>query len=571
MIGETERILVCCGKGCAGNGAQEVASAIEEELVKRGYDSASSVKVVRTGCAGECDQGPIVRLMPNDITYYRVSTKHAAAIVDSLSGEPVKKLVFKKKRQYYEKLTDNPFYGLQYRVALQYLGVVNPLSFEDYTAYGGYNRLKTAWTMAPIAVHEKLQNSGLRLKRSNPESPATAWLETSHQAPTQIVCSINSNGFDDPVGIALAEGSPHAIIEGMTLAMHAFQACEGIFIMKSKDETACNTMRRAIEDVLASEILTSTAKELGQAITLTVEEEADYPYKDAAPTNALLSIDAETLAVLPFAIGNALESSSSTSDNFRETKVFALDGKAKHIGLVEVPTGTSLRTLVFKVGGGIAGDRPLKAIRIGSPAGIYISESAMGMPIDFDSFAQHGIAMDAGSISVLDDRTCIVKTTRNALRKLNAQTASTNLAYGEHLRKAIALLEQLCVGDGEPGDADLLSQIGLSMHAAATTRSERSGADCLLSSIEHFRSEYDAHAREKRCPAGSCPKLTQFVISPEACAGCDACSDACPSEAITGEQRQPHAIDYDKCVSCGTCRDVCRFHAILTERKPLTE
>jgi NADH-quinone oxidoreductase subunit F len=563
MINGTERILVCCGYQCAKNSALEIASAIEEELARRDGHDVSSVEVVHVGCVGECDQGPIVRFMPRDITYYRVSAKHVAAIVDSLYGEPVKKLLFRKKRQHFEKLSDNPYFGLQNRTALRYMGVVAPMSIDDYIAHGGYAVLKSAQSKSCLATLTKLQESGLRIKCGKASSPAPTWLEAGRQAPRRIVCNVNANGFDDPVGISLAEGSPHALVEGMAVAMHATKAGEGIFRMRQKDILACNVLQRAIEDACASEVF-GTA--FGKIECITNHSEPDYD--DSACESAALALDAETLAAIPPMLSESLEHHNGGDEaSPRETKAFALGGKAKHKGFVECPMGTSLRTLIFKIGGGVMVDRPLKAVKVGKPAGTYLPESLIDLPIDFDSFAQHGIPMQAGSVSILDDHTCIVRMVCSDFQRLCAPNQNSGRSESENLSKAIALLKRLCAGNGDTNDVELLNQIALSMRATTTNRCEQRAANSLLSSIEHFRDEFEAHACEKRCPAGSCPKLTQFVISPEACAGCDACTEVCPAEAIIGEQREPHVIDFEKCISCGTCRDVCRFHAVLTERR----
>lgn len=565
MINGTERILVCCGQRCADNCACEIANAIEEELAKRDSHDTSSVEIVRVGCVGECDQGPIVRFMPRDVTYYRVSAKHVAAIVDSLYGEPVKKLLFRKKRQHFEKLSENPFFGLQHRVALKHVGAIDPSSIDDYIAHGGYAVLKNAQSNPYLNTLAELQKSGLRIKCRASSSLEPTWPETGCQAPQRIVCKVNMNDCDSPVGITLAEGSPHALVEGMAVAMHATKANKGIFFIRQEDASAYGALQRAIEDACVSEVLGMSSSRIECRIAHS-EPDCD----DDAPANATLALDAETLAAIPVVLSERLEHHNSEDRaESMETKAFALEGKAKHIGFVETPMGTSLRTLIFKIGGGIASDRPLKAVEIGGPAGSYLPESLIDLPIDFDSFAELGIPINAGSVNVLDDRTCIAKAVRDSIQQLCAQNPDASSANRENFHRAIALLEGLCAGAGGMDDVERLQLIGLSMRDAATNRFERRAANSLLSSIEHFRDEFEAHACEKRCPAGSCPKLTQFVISPEACAGCDACTDACPAKAIIGEQREPHVIDCEKCISCGTCRDVCRFHAVLTEQRSL--
>ena len=573
MINGTERILVCCSKTCTANGAQQVADAIEEELIKRGYCDDISVRLVRTGCIGECDQGPIVRLMPRDVTYYRVGAKHAASIVDSLDGEPVKKLLFKKKRVHFEKLSENPFFGLQHRASLRHVGVIDPLSIEDYIAHGGYAGLKKARTISPNDIFSMLQKCGLHIKRADATTSELSWHEAASLDVQQIFCFVNTGGFDDPVGLALAEGLPHGIIEGMAIALRATKATKGVFYLKSENSSARSLLQNAVADARAAGMLDLTADELAIEIDTAIpaedaHEQQTDPRNDEMAAETNLLIGAETLASIPFALNEGPDYYQRASiNNSKGTKAFSLGGKAKHIGLVEVQMGTSLRTLIFKIGGGVAGDRPLKAVRIGGSTGIYLSEPTIDLSVDFDSFAARGIPMDVGSIDVLDDRTCIVKTMHSGLKRLLIQNPTRSANFDQCLRKAISILERMGNGSSEASDVNALEEIGPLMKDAASGSGELMSANSLLSSIEHFRHEYEAHALEQRCPAGACPKLTRFFISPEACAGCDACSDACPASAISGNQREPHIIDYETCISCGTCRDVCRFHAVLTERR----
>ena len=559
MINGTERILVCCGGKCAGNGAREVADAIAEELGMRGLEGALAVEVVRVGCMGECDQGPIVRLMPRDVAYYRVSAKHAAAIVGSLEGKPVRKLLYKKKRQHFEKLSDNPFFALQQRVVLERIGAIDPLSVEDYVTNGGYSSLTAIRDMSPSAILSALEESGFRIKREEPAFPAPTWLEAGKRAPKRIVCDVGLNGLDDPIGLALAEGSPHVVIEGMAVAMRAFSASDGLFRMRPEDAAGCDAIRRAIADARSAGVFESAPECPGLEIV------PFCPDGERAQAASTLHIDAEALAALPSLFGGRIG-----GEKPKATKAFALGGKAKHEGLVEVALGTTLRALVCKIGGGVSGDRPLKALRIGGPTGVFLPEPLVDLPVASEAFALHGIPMDSGSITVLDDRSCIVKTLCNDIERLCVWVKEANSPNLESLEEAHALLGKLCAGDGMPGDIEALRDAGLAICGASTNLLERRAAESLLCALERFRNEFEAHAVEKRCPAGSCAQLTQFVISADACAGCDACTNACPAKAIVGEQREPHAINHEKCISCGTCRDVCRFHAILAERRSFT-
>ncbi|MBQ6453083.1 MAG: 4Fe-4S binding protein, partial [Coriobacteriales bacterium] len=274
----------------------------------------------------------------------------------------------------------------------------------------------------------------------------------------------------------------------------------------------------------------------------------------------------ETLASIPtiLAKGGA-EYAKLGTETSKGTKVFAMVGKVKHTGLVEVPMGTSLRTLIYDIGGGILGNRPFKAIQTGGPSGGCIPESLLDLPVDFDTLSKYGAMMGSGGMIVMDDRSCMVEVARYYVEFLSQESCGKCIPCREGLRHMLAILTDICEGRGKPGDIDLLERIGHTMQDASLCALGKSAANPVLTTIKYFRDEYEAHINEHRCPAGVCPKLTRFVINPDTCTGCDACARVCPVKAISGERRAAHLIDQDKCITCGSCREACKFEAVLTE------
>ena len=558
MINGTERILVCCGTGCIANGALGVADAIERELVAHGLSDEVKVdvSVVRTGCSGECEQGPIVRFMPRDLMYYRVKERDAAAIVESLEGEPVKKLLFKKDGETYEHMDDNPYYALQHKVVLKDVGIIDPLSLDDYIARGGYEGLKKALAMTPDEIITEVEKSGLRGKGGAGFPTGRKWRTAAGYDvfPKYIVC----NGDEGDPGAFMdgstMEGSPHAVIEGMIIGALAIGAEEGVLYIRDEYALARDHIQHAIDDAYAAGILGESIMGTDHKLDLSIVR-GGGAFVCGESTALMASIEGrvgeprakyirsvqrglfdhptvlnnvESLASIPTILREGGEAYAQVgTERSKGTKVFAMVGKVKHTGLVEVPMGTTLRTLIYDIGGGIIDDRPFKAIQTGGPSGGCIPEELLDLPVDFDT-----------------------------------------LVGREGLRQMRAILTDICEGRGKPGDIELLERIGRTMQDASLCALGRTAPNPVMTTIKFFRDEYEAHIDRKECPAGVCAELTQFAIKPDACTGCGLCSRACPAGAISGDRKEVHVIDPAKCIACGSCREACRFDAVLTERRP---
>lgn len=596
MINGTDRILVCCGTSCIANGALDVADAIEKELTARGLADDVCVNVVRTGCSGECEQGPVVRFMPRDLMYYRVAVRDAKAIVDSLDGAPVKKLLHKRDGQFFEHMDDNPFYALQHKVVLKDVGIIDPLSLDDYISRGGYEGLKRALSMTPDEIISEVEKSGLRGKGGAGFPTGRKWRSAAgyDEWPKYIVC----NGDEGDPGAFMdgstMEGCPHAVIEGMVIGALAIGAEEGVLYIRDEYALARDHIQHAIDDAYAAGILGDSIMGTPHKLHLSIVR-GGGAFVCGESTALMASIagrvgeprakyirsvqrglfdkptvlnNVETLASVPTILRfGGEEYAKLGAEKSKGTKVFAMVGKVKHTGLVEVPMGTTLRTLIYDIGGGIMNDRPFKAIQTGGPSGGCIPESLLDLPVDFDTLTEYGAMMGSGGMIVMDDRSCMVEVARYYVDFLCEESCGKCTPCREGLRQMRAILTDICEGRGRPGDIELLERICHTMQDVSLCALGRTAPNPVLTTIRFFRDEYEAHIERKECPAGVCPDLTRFTINAEACTGCGMCSRVCPANAISGEVKTAHVIDPDKCIACGSCREACRFDAVETMRR----
>ena len=593
-MSSVDRILVCCGTGCIANGALEVADAIEQQIAQQGIDAKLQLKVCRAGCSGECEAGPVVRFMPRDLMYYRVRPKDAEAIVASIEGEPVEKLMYKADGKPVEHMADNPFYALQHKIVLANVGVIDPLSLDEYRAAGGYEGLERALKMTSEQIIDEVDKSGLRGKGGAGFPTGRKWRTAAGYDvfPKYIVC----NGDEGDPGAFMdgstMEGCPHAVIEGMIIGALAIGAEEGVLYIRDEYALARDHVQRAIDDAYAAGILGEHIMGTDHKLDLSIvrgggafvcgestalmasiegrvgEPRAKYirSVQRGLFDNPTVLNNVETLASIPAILRDGGEAYAQIgTENSKGTKVFAMVGKVKHTGLVEVPMGTTLRTLVYDIGGGIIDDRPFKAIQTGGPSGGCIPESLLDLPVDFDTLVEYGAMMGSGGMIVMDDRSCMVEVARYYVDFLCEESCGKCTPCREGLRQMRTILTDICEGRGRQGDVELLERICHTMEDASLCALGRTAANPVLTTIKFFRDEYEAHIDGHRCPAGVCPALTSFRIDSDACTGCTMCSRACPTGAISGEKKAAHAIDPKLCIACGSCREACRFNAVLTE------
>ena len=591
-------IRVCCGTGCLANGSMKVAEEFEKQL--KGEDCAKVECVVKkTGCNGFCENGPLVTILPENIAYYHVKPTDVTEILEkSVKGDDVvERLLYKGNDGKPVKTRfDNPFYKPQKKIALRNIGAIDPESIDDYIASGGYKALKKALKMTPQEIIEEMKTSGLR-GRGGAGFPTGKKWETAagYDVFPKYVCCNGDEG--DPGAFmdrSILEGDPHSVLEGLAICSLAIGAEEGFLYIRDEYALAVKHVRKAIKDAEERGYLGNDIMKSGKKLKLSVvrgggafvcgestalmksiegkvgEPRAKYirSVQKGLWDHPTVLNNVETLANVPYIIENGGENFAKIGTaKSTGTKVFALVGKVKRTGLVEIPMGTTMRELIYDIGGGIINDRPFKAVQTGGPSGGCIGEDLLDTPLDFDELKAKGSMMGSGGVIVMDDRSCMVEVARYYVEFLCGESCGKCTPCREGLRRMLEILTGICEGRGKMEDIDLLEDIAETMGDASLCALGKSAMNPVLTTLKTFRSEYEAHIKEHRCPAGVCTKLTSFYIDKDACKGCSACAKQCPANAISGELKSPFTIDQKKCITCGSCRDTCRFGAVKTKGK----
>jgi len=590
-------VLVCCGTGCIANGSLETAESLRKALPEAGTDACVETVLKQTGCSGLCEKGPVVRILPDDISYFKVRPKDAPAIAASIGGKPVERLLYKDDSGKISTCQrDIPFYSLQNKIALRNVGLIDPAELPDYLERGGYCALRKALGMTPDEIIREVEVSGLRGRGGAGFPTGRKWRAAAgHEAmPKYVVCNGDEGDPGAFMDCSIMEGDPHSVLEGMAICALAIGSVEGYLYIRDEYALARKRIQKAIVDAedagfLGPSILGGD-KSLrlrvvrgggafvcgeSSALMASIEGRVGEPrakYIRSAQrglwNQPTVLNNVETFANIPVIINNGGRAYAEIgSDTSKGTKVFAMVGKVKHSGLIEVPMGVTLRRLVYDIGGGMIGDRPFKAVQTGGPSGGCIPAQLLDLPVDFDTLAKYGGMMGSGGMIVMDDRSCMVEIARYYVNFLAGESCGKCTPCREGLRQMLRILTDICEGRGQDGDIELLEEIGETMIGASICALGKTAPNPVLTTIRYFRDEYEAHIQEGRCPAGICPKLTVFEIEASACTGCTLCKRACPAGAIAGEAKSVHTIDREACVSCGGCREACRFGAVLTGAK----
>ena len=595
----SKTVLLCCGTGCLANKSADVLEALKSSLERSAL--AAELKVAPelkpTGCNGFCENGPIVTILPDEISYYKVKASDAPEIVERtlIKGEIVERLLYRTddgRRLTNQK--DNPFYAGQMKIALRNIGRIDPNRISDYTERGGYEALKKALAMEPDAVIKEIEASGLRGRGGAGFPTGRKWRQAAayDNFPKYVVCNGDEGDPGAFMDRSILEGDPHSVIEGLCILAYAIGAHEGYMYIRDEYGLALKNVYAALEDARTEGILGSSMMGSSFAFDIRVVR-GGGAFVCGESTALMASIEGrvgeprakyirsverglfdqptvlnnvETLANVPYILMHSgAEFAKNGTEKSSGTKVFALVGKVKRTGLVEVPMGVSLRRLVMDIGGGVVKNRPLKAVQTGGPSGGCIPESMLDLPVDFDTLSKAGAMMGSGGIIVMDDRSCMVEVARYYTQFLSEESCGKCTPCREGLRQMLHILTDITQGRGKEGDVEQLIEIGETVCEASLCGLGKSAPNPVLSTIKYFRDEYDAHIGRGECPAGVCPVLTRFVIDDAKCTGCGACKKACPVAAITGARKESHKIDQAACISCGNCRERCAFDAIRTE------
>ena len=593
----SKTVLVCCGTGCLTNGSAKVAEAFRALLAGTGHQVECFVK--ETGCQGFCENGPMVRILPDDITYYKVKPADAAEIVAQTveQGLPVTRLLAKNDAgQPVTRREDNPFFAPQVKVALRNVGIISPASVEDYVNRCGYSALKKALNMTPDEIITQVELSGLRGRGGAGFPTGRKWRTAAgyDNFPKYVVC----NGDEGDPGAfmdgSILEGDPHSVLEGMAICALAIGAETGFLYIRDEYALAVAHIREAIANAEAAGILGDHILGSDKKLKLSVVR-GGGAFVCGESTALMASVagrvgeprakyirsvqrglwgqptvlnNVETFANIPVILDRGgAEFAKLGTEGSKGTKVFSMVGKVKRTGLVEVPMGATLRHLIFDIGGGIQGDRPFKAVQTGGPSGGCIPEELLDLPVDFDTLKSHGAMMGSGGMIVMDDRSCMVEVARYYVKFLSEESCGKCTPCREGLRHILTILTDICQGKGQLSDLDLLEELCHTLADSSLCALGKSAPNPVLTTLKYFRQEYEAHILEHRCPAGVCTALTSFAIDSDKCVGCGACSRACPAGAISGGVKEPHVIDPARCIACGSCREACKFGAVETKGK----
>lgn len=590
-------IAVCGGPGCHAKQCLEIRDAFVDKVIANGL--ADKVDIKTTGCHGFCEQGPIALIFPQGIFYQKLTIDDVSEIIEEtiINYRIVERLLYTDKQtgQSIENHELVPFYKKQMPLILGNNCRVDPHRLDDYLAIGGYYALaKVLNSMEPEEVLDEVKNSGLRGRGGGGFPTGRKW-ESTRDAPGDIKYVICNADEGDPgayMDRSLLEGNPHSIIEGMIIGAYTIGSNEGYVYVRNEYPLALKNITIAIEQAREAGLLGENILGLGFDFDLKVnrgggsfvcgestalmaslegkpgEPRAKYIHTSEKglwdrPTNLN---NVETWANIPLIIDNGSQWYSNIgTQSSKGTKVFSLVGKIKNTGLVEVPMGMTLREIIFGIGGGIPNNKKFKAVQTGGPSGGCIPESLIDLPVDYEKLSEVGSMMGSGGMIVMDEDTCMVDVAKYFTNFLMEESCGKCVPCREGLLRMGEILTDITDGRGKMEDLDLMQDLSEVLKDAALCGLGQTAANPVMSTLKYFRDEYEAHIRDGKCPAGVCTEMITYSINAGNCTGCGLCLKNCPSEAITGEKKQPHVMDSEKCIKCGICYDVCRFDAVQKE------
>ena len=594
------RVLVCAGTGCVANGSLKVIEKFKElganVSVLSDYDKMTTVP---TGCHGFCEQGVLVIIPDKHVTYVKVKVEDVEEIYEShiKNNQPVERLLYTdpKTHEHVHKNEDINFYAKQTRTALANCGHINAECIDEAIAVRGYEALANVLEANnPDAVIEEIEKSGLRGRGGGGFPTGKKWRFTAANrgGKSYVVCNGDEGDPGAFMDRSIMEGDPHKLLEGMAIAAFAIGADEGYIYVRAEYPLAIKRLRKAIADAeerhfLGENIMGSNfsftlhikegagAFVCGEetALIASIEGERGMPRpKPPFPANKglfgrpTLINNVETLANVPVIMLKGADwFAQMGTETSKGTKTFALTGEVNNTGLIEVPMGTTLREIVFDIGGGIRGGKKFKAVQIGGPSGGCLTEEHLDLPMDYDSLIKAGAMVGSGGLVVMAENTCIVEVARFFMNFTQNESCGKCVPCREGTKNMLKILEKIVAGKGEMSDLDTLEELAHAVKDGSLCGLGKTAPNPVLSTLKYFRDEYIAHIKDKKCPAGVCTAMKKIVIQPDLCKGCTKCARICPVGAIEGTVKQPHHINPEKCIKCEACLTNCPFRAIVLE------
>ncbi len=589
------QVLVCGGTGCTSSGSRDIIEALERELKKHGIEN--EIEVIRTGCFGLCELGPVVIVYPEGAFYSKVSVSDVPELVMEhlVKGRILKRLIYHESMEEdrIKSLNDVDFYKKQQRVALKNCGVIDPENIDEYLAFDGYKALeKVLLSMKPHEVIDTLKKAGLRGRGGAGFSTGMKWEFAAKQDNEQkyIICNADEGDPGAFMDRSILEGDPHAILEALTIGGYSIGANRGFIYIRAEYPIAVKRLQVAIEQskaygLLGKNILGSGFDfdieiRLGAGAFVCGEETAlmhSIEGKRGMPTpkppfpavkglwgKPTVINNVETYANIPQIILKGVDWFSSIgTEKSKGTKVFALGGKITNTGLVEVPMGITLREVIYEIGGGIPNNKKFKAVQTGGPSGGCITSENLDTPIDYDNLTAQGSMMGSGGMIVLDEDNCMVDVARFYLDFIKDESCGKCTPCRVGTKRMLEILEKITQGKGTMEDLDKLENLANQVKTASLCGLGQTAPNPVLSTLKYFRDEYIAHIVDKKCPAGACKGLLKYTILQDKCRGCGICAKNCPAGAITGKIKETFNIDSEKCLKCGVCMEKCPFKAIV--------
>lgn len=607
---EERRVIVCAGTACVANGALPLIDALVKFITEAGIkvkveaheEGKKEMRLSKSGCHGFCQMGPLVTIMPENILYTRVKAADAREIVEKtlVKGEIVDRLLFDepttgKKAKGSDEIS---FYNRQKRTVLKECGHIDPEDINEYISHGGYEGARLACvTMKPATVCEEMLASGLRGRGGGGFPTGRKWQLTLVQPGPKkyVICNADEGDPGAFMDRSVMEGNPHSVIEGMMIAARAIEANEGVIYCRAEYPLAVKRMRKAIEDARQIGILGQNIFGSGFNFDVNVMEGAGafvcgeetaliasvegkrgmptpkppFPAESGLFGKPTVINNVETLACVPMIMRNGAKwFRDQGTEKSPGTKTFALTGHVANTGLIEVPFGSTLREIIFNIGGGITDDLGkampdgFKAVQIGGPSGGCLINEHLDLPLDFDSLKDKGAMVGSGGLVVMNKSTCMVSIARFFMQFTQNESCGKCVLCREGTRQMLSMLDDIMRGDADETTLVNLEKLAHAVAKGSLCGLGKTAPSPVLSTLRYFRHEYEAHVHQKKCPAGQCKALANPEIHAELCKGCTLCAKKCPVGAIKGEVRKPHVIDVEKCIKCGACAKACNFNAI---------